>query len=140
MSTVQETAITRSTIQAFAIKKAIALLHASGARYCVLTEDGTKFGDLEVVPERPATMRRARMFNHVATHDYIARISAAKPRDVIEFACGSNDEAVSLRGSISARFGGDANVTTQKQDGEAWIVTCLVVMPQAPAGQQGLKL
>ena len=129
-----------STIHATAIKKAVALLHASGARFCVLTEDGAKFGDLEVVPERPATMRRARMFNHVATHDYIARIAAAKPRDLLTFVCGSNDEAVSLRGSISARFGGDANVTTQAPSGEAWIVECLVVMPQAPAGQQGLKL
>ena len=129
-----------STPHATAIRKAIALLHASGARFCVLTEDGTKFGDLEVVPERPATMRRARMHNHVAKHDYIAKIAAAKPRDVLTFACDSNDEAASLRGSISARFGGDANVTTQDQVGEQWVVRCLVVMPQSPAGQQGLTL
>ena len=123
-----------STVQATAIQKALALLHASGARYCVLAADGTKYGTLEVSTQPQATGRkkRTRRHNHVAKHGYIVKLAEAKVGDIVEFVCDSKAEAASLAGSMAAQLGPNGSITEYgSMEGGRFFARCLVVLEKA---------
>lgn len=69
-------------VQIQAAEKAIALLKASGAQYKVIFDDGTEYGDLEVVTPK----KRIRRTPHgVLTSMYKDPINTAEVGDVIQF-------------------------------------------------------
>lgn len=112
------------SIKTTAINKAIAYLNAAGAKFAILAEDGTKFGTLEVQPEKT----RTRMFNHVEKHGWTKRFESAKAGDLIEFTCDSKEEARSLQGTLSARLTGSGSIVEYRAVGdEKWLVSALIV-------------
>jgi hypothetical protein len=118
-----------TTLQSTALQKAIALLTAAGARYCVIAADGTKHGTLEVAPER-ARKSCKKVHNHKAKHGYLEKLRAAKVGDVLEFVCDTKHEANSLCSSMSSYLPGGAGMTECKPAGGGkFFARCLVIMP-----------
>lgn len=128
-------------LQSTALQKALGLLAAAGARFCVIDADGARHGTIEPAPEREPRTVRARRWNHIARHGYVAKLAAAKVGDEIEFACDSKEEATSLASTISAHMGpgGSMTRTGMLPDGR-FFARCLVVVPTTPAGEAQLGL
>lgn len=87
-----------------AIKRALILLNAGKARYKIIMEDGTEYGDLKLAPPEPPekTMKRNRVFRNgeLKTH-YSPYLDALNPGDLAQIPVGDFPPE-SLRSAITA--------------------------------------
>lgn len=96
-----------------AINKAIRLLDAVKAQYKIITEDGEKFGVLEVMPPASTRTMRYRVF---AQTGYMEKIKTLEVGSVISFSPPDGSTAEQMRsavcGSLNRLFGAGSCMTT----------------------------
>jgi hypothetical protein len=88
-------------VQVQAAEQAIKFLNASGAKYKVILEDGTEYGDLQVVPpKKKITRERSRTEYGSLTPIYKDTIDKASVGDVIIFSFAELDAKGIPRASL----------------------------------------
>lgn len=65
-----------------AVRRAIALLDAVGASYCVITDDGKRYGALEVVTPRPAKAATEKRDFFSYTNQFLASLKEGETVNV----------------------------------------------------------
>lgn len=97
-------------VQKQAAHKAIALLKVTGARYKVIFEDGTEYGDLEVVVKKKRT-RVMRIPHGTMAAGYKSIIDAAQVGDVVSFPFADTDKLQVPRKSFRSAASAYASTT-----------------------------
>lgn len=90
-------------IKQIAVTKALKILDALGAKYKVILDD-QEYGTLETVAPRKRGPYK-RVNNYVKQLDYIDKVRALEPGDVLKFPFDTADEARRFQSALSGRAG-----------------------------------
>jgi hypothetical protein len=112
-------------VQKIAIERAMLLLKAAGCKYCILEDDGTKHGTLEIAEPKGPSRNPPRFPRGAMLAHYLPFVKDMKPGEATLVPYGdfgaSDDGKSALRGSLaswcSAKWGNKTYITHNNAQG-----------------------